>query len=402
MRADAAAVPETVEVPGAERERIRRGLRYCAGVFLGVRLGLGVLAVLGTALLPALDSVSVPGWPAPPDAPGVDNVFTSWERFDALWFLRVADAGYRLADGSGAFFPLYPLLIRGFSALLGGSPLAAALLVSNAAFLGALVVFYFLSASEWNERIARRSVLLLALFPTAFFFLAPYSEAPFLLFALLALWGARRGRWEIAGSAGALATATRSIGIVLVPALLAEAIHQWRERREDLAWPVLWSLAAGLGLLSYLAFWKVWTGDWLGPLHIQANNWQREFSLPWATLWAGTREAFRWIGQSPGGYHLLDWLVVVPALVAGGWVALRARPAYALYAWGSLLIPLSYIFAPRPFMSLPRFLLVAFPLIWAPAALAARRPGAQQALVTVFAAGLGILTVLFVNWYFIF
>lgn len=402
MRTDTEAPVFEQEATGPlERARILRGVRYCAGVFLGLRLGLGVLALLGSALLPSLDPVGVPGWPAPPDTPGWHNLVTSWERFDALWFLRIADSGYGLDDGSAAFFPLYPLLVRGLSPVLGGHPLAAALVVSNLAFFGSLVTLYFLTASEWNERVARRAVLLLAVFPTAYFFLAPYSESPYLFLALLAFWGARRGRWEVAGIAGGLAAGTRSIGIVIVPALLAEAIHQWREGRTKLARPVLWSLGAALGLVAYLAFWRVRAGDWLAPLHQQAN-WQREFSLPWVTTWDATREGFRWIGQYPGGYHLLDWLIVVPALVAGVWVALRARPGYAVYAWASLLVPLSYIFPPRPFMSLPRFLLVAFPLVWAPAVLAARRPVAGQVTALAFAAGLGIMTVLFVGWYFVF
>jgi hypothetical protein len=156
---------------------------------------------------------------------------------------------------------------------------------------------------------------------------------------------------------------------------------------------------AGIGL--YLLFWRLKAGDWLAPLHQQAN-WEREPAAPWVSVWLATREAFRWIGQYPGGYHLLDWLLVVPALAAGVWAAFRARPSYAVYAWASLLVPLSFIFPPRPFMSVPRFLLVIFPLVWATAAWAERRRGVHEALMGVFALGLGLMTVLFVNWYFVF
>ncbi len=404
MRAETApAVGVEVRADRArDRERIRRGVVYCLGVFAAVRVALTLVAALGTALLPHLDPVGVPGWPAPEPTAGVHNFVTAWERFDALWFLRIADGGYVDGDGSAAFFPLYPLLIRGLSPVLGGHPLAAALLISNAAFLGALITLYLLTAPEWGERVARRSVLYLAVFPTALFFLAPYSESPFLFLALLSFWAARRGRWEVAGVAGALAAATRSIGIVLAAALLVEGIHQWREGRPGSpARPAVWALMVGSGTGLYLAYWGVVSGDWLAPFHQQAG-WQREFELPWATLWAGTREAFRWIGQYPGGYHLLDWLLVIPALVAAGWVALRARPGYTVYTWGALLVPLSYVFADRPFMSLPRFLLVAFPLVWAAAVWAERRRGVHEALLGLSAMGLGVMLVLFANWYFVF
>ena len=59
---------------------------------------------------------------------------TAWERFDALWFLRIATDGYRLHDGSAAFFPGFPLAIRFLSPVLGGHPLAAGFLISNLAF----------------------------------------------------------------------------------------------------------------------------------------------------------------------------------------------------------------------------------------------------------------------------
>jgi hypothetical protein len=414
MRTDRAGATEAVvslPQPDAERGRIRRGLRYCVAVFLGVRVGLSVLALVAVALLPHSSAigeaagipapVDVPGWPAPPLAPGWHNLVTAWERFDALWFLRIATGGYVDGDGSAAFFPLYPMMIRIVSPVLGGHPLAAGLLVSNAAFLGALVVLYFLTTSEFEERIARRAVLYLAVFPTSFFFLAPYSESLFLLLVVVSLWAARRGKWPLAGVAGALAAATRNLGILLVLPLAVEGIRQFRERGRRLAPRLLWTGAVGVGALAYLGFWQGLAGDALAPLHQQAT-WQREGAFPLATAVSGTREAFKWIGVYPGGYHLLDWLLVVPAVAAAVWVTVRARLTFAVYTWASLLAPLSLVFAPRPFMSLPRFLLAVFPLFWAAAAWAERRTGVHEAVVAASAAGLGVMTVLFVNWYFVF
>ena len=414
MRTDEAGASRALEdSQEAEkgRERILRGLRYCLAVFLTVRVGLSVLAILAVALLPHPSAVGgaagipspvdVPGWPAPTLSAGWHNLVTVWERFDALWFLRIATAGYVDGDGSAAFFPLYPMLIRIVSPVLGGHPLAAGILISNAAFLGALAVLYFLTSSEFDERIARRTVLYVAIFPTAYFFLAPYSESLFLLLVVASLWAARRGKWPVAGAVGALAAATRNVGVLLILPLAVEGIRQHRERGGPLAPRLLWSGAVAAGTLAYLGFWQGFAGDALAPLHQQAT-WQRETTFPLATAVSGTREAFRWIGVYPGGYHLLDWLLVVPALAAAVWVTIRARPAFAVYAWASLLAPLSLVFAPRPFMSLPRFLLAMFPLFWAAAAWGGRRRGVHEAVVAVSGAGLGVMTVLFANWYFVF
>ena len=163
------------------RDLASRAIRFCLISFVGLRLATLLIGVIGVALFPSLAAVGVPGWRAGPPDPGWQNAFAAWERFDALWFLRIAEDGYRLDDGSAAFFPLYPLATRGVSFVLGGAPLAAATLVSNAAFLAALYVTYILTTSELSERTARTTVLLLSVFPVAHFFLMPYSESLFLL-----------------------------------------------------------------------------------------------------------------------------------------------------------------------------------------------------------------------------
>jgi Mannosyltransferase (PIG-V) len=404
MRTDEREAAATDRDRGEERRRLRRGFVYCLWVFLGLRVALSIVALAGVGLLPDIDNeVGPAGWPASPVTPGWHTLVTAWERFDGLWFLRIATEGYVDGDGSAAFFPLYPLLIRGVSPVVGGHPLAAAFLVSHLAAYGSMVLLYFLTASEWDERVARRTVLYLAVFPTSFFLLAPYSESLFLLLALLCLWGARRGRWAVAGLAGAAASATRNVGVLLAVPLAVEAVHQWLERRSvrRLLVSLAWSAVVVAGVGAYLLYWRDLSGDALAPLHQQAN-WQREGSFPLATVLGGTREAFRFVGEYPGGYHLVDWLIVVPALVAGLWVVVRSRALYGVYTWLSLLAPLSFIFPLRPFMSVPRFLLPVFPILWAGAVWGLRRRGIHEAVVAVSAGLLGLLTVLFVNWYYVF
>jgi hypothetical protein len=403
-RAEVAAGQAEAALPEADQERriLLDALRFCALAFLGLRLLTLVIGLVGVAAIPPIEPVGVPGWPAHPiPEPGWQTLFTAWERFDALWFLRIADAGYGLSDGSAAFFPLYPLSIRALSILAFGHPFGVSLLISNAAFFGALVMTYRLTAMELDERRARTTVVLLAFFPTSYFFLMPYSESLFLLLVLVAFWGARRGRWALAGAAGALAALTRSIGIILVPALAVEALHQRAERRGR-AWPGLLAAGAtGLGTLAYLGWWQLHAGDWLAPFSRQ-QNWQRELSWPWATLVEGTRIAFRYVGNTNGGYWLIDWLIVIPFLAVSVVAVARYRPSYGVYLWGGLLIPLALVFPDRPLMSMPRFVLTLFPAFWAGAELAERWHVPRWGLVGLGAAGLGLLALLTVNWYYIF
>lgn len=402
--------------PGIAPE-LRDGLWYCLKVFLAVRVALAAVALVGVALLPGFSGVSaevretlplvptpvdVPGWPAHPVTPGWHNLVTAWERQDALWFLRIADGGYAADDASAVFFPLYPMVVRAVSLPLGGHPLPAALLVSNAAFLGALMGLYVLTRNELSDRLARRTVLYAAMFPTAFFFLAPYSESLFLLLVVGSFWAARRARWEIAGILGAMAALTRNVGILMVIPLALEAVHQARAHPSNRS-PVrgvLWALAPAAGTSVYLLFWRLESGDWLAPLHRQAN-WQRELGNPLVTLWHGTRDAFRFVGLYPGGYHLLDWVIAVAVLIAAGYALVRFRPSYGAFAWALILVPLASEYAGRPLIAFTRYALPIFPVYWAFARWTEGHPIRHELLVGISALLLGLMTLLFVNWYYV-
>src|SRR5260370_33365577 len=79
-----------------------------------------------------------------------------WERFDTLWYLRIAKRGYDLPAGV-VFYPLYPWLIRSLSGLAG--PMTAALLISTVA-----AFFYFWGllrlGSEFPNAQSLRTVML--------------------------------------------------------------------------------------------------------------------------------------------------------------------------------------------------------------------------------------------------
>jgi Mannosyltransferase (PIG-V) len=367
--------------------------------------------VAGTGLLPPVArSTPVPGWPAIGESAGWHNVYTAWEQWDALWFLRIATSGYSANDASGAFFPLYPLAVRALSVFFGGNARIAAHLVSNAACLAALALLYLLTRTEVSEGAARRSVVYLAVFPTAFFLLAPYSESLFLFLVLLSFWGARRRRWWIAGLAGALAALTRAVGGLLVLALAVEAILQFREgsrekpthgsARSTLA-RLAWSLGPVGGTLLYLWFWGQASGDWLTPLRKQ-GLWGRELQNPLFTLGSATAEAFRGVGLFPQGLSLLDWLLAVPVLIAAVYAVWRFRPSYATYTAASILLPLaqvslSFAFAGRPLVAFGRYSLTIFPLYWAIARWTEGHRGRHEVVLAASATMLGVTGLLFVN-----
>lgn len=366
-------------------------VRYCLAVFAAALLVWMLLGVLGVGLVPAGKVVSVPGLRAAAPTPGWHNAFTAGYRADALWYLRIAAHGYRPSDGSAAFFPLYPILIRLLSQLPGVAPLGAATAIAWASYFFALLASFSLAEREFGRPIARSSVALMAAFPTAFFYFAPYTEGLFLALSVGCFANARRGRWWAAGLLGLLAGTTRAVGLLLALGLAVEAWLAWREGERRLWAPLAAVLGPPAGLLAYFGYWWLRFSDPLAPWHAQAN-WQRVSTPPWLTLWHGAWYAYRY-----RSYWLIDALVVAVVVVAVLAGLKRLRPSYSVYAVASLLLPLSDPFPDRPLMSMPRFVLVVFPAFWVMALGLRRLRLPTSALLGPFAAGFALLGLLFIN-----
>jgi hypothetical protein len=382
------------------RELWRGPVGYCLRVYLCVRVALFVLALVASGLFPDAGDDGLPQWPAPRPG-GWTTAITAWENADALRYLKIASLGYDVDDGSGAFFPLYPLLVRGVGVLLGDSWLLGAYVVSNVALVVGLVLLYRLTALELSDSMARKAVLYLCVFPTGFFLFAPYSESLFLALSVGALYAARTSRWGVAAACGLLAALTRSPGVLLALPLAVEAVLQARALGRP---AMLKRLAAGAGsctatvagLVLYLGYWQVRVGDWGLPIDLQKSGWGKQNAWPWETLWAGARTAVQFPGSNPGGYFFVDLAVVLLVMACGVWVALRARLTYALYTWAAVLFPLFLMWPGRPLLSLPRIYLVVFPVVWALARFA-ERWRAADAVLLVSAGSMAILATAFVT-----
>src|SRR5437660_1296490 len=81
-------------------------VRQVVALFLASRAALLLVTYVGyvLALAPKYSTRSV----------GVMGLLTSWQQWDAVWYVRIATQGYTTPDAT-AFFPLYPLLIAALS-----------------------------------------------------------------------------------------------------------------------------------------------------------------------------------------------------------------------------------------------------------------------------------------------
>ncbi len=283
-------------------------------------------------------------------------VFGVWQRFDTLWYLKIATHGYSLEDGSTAYFPLYPLLIRAGGKILLGNYLLATLIISNLAYIGLLFYLYRLTTLLLEEETARRTVVYLAIFPTSFFFLAGYTESLFLLFTLATFWYAHQKRWWLAGILGFLASLTRLQGVILILPLLYFYFERERQAR-----PALLTLfLIPLGSASFLLY-----QNFLGAslLDVYQSHLHAQFALPWDNIIATVQKIL-----SPEGTFInIVNLIMTFVFLAMTIVSFRALPlTYSLYMALTMFVLLLRRTTAQPLVSMSRYLLTLFPafIIW--------------------------------------
>ena len=325
-----------------------------------------------------------------------DFLFRSLSQWDARWFLQIAMHGYEEVPQAAAFFPVYPALVHGV-AWLTGSLLVAGVLVSLVSGAAGAWVLAEIARPLLGARGAHDVVLYLALYPVAFVFTSLYSEGLFLALAAGSFLAAMRGRPVLAGVLGGFATETRLIGLALLPAL---ALLLWRGRdpRSVARLAPLLLIPAAVGL--YALYLDQTIGDPWAFTSAQAD-WNRDTS-PLGPI-AGLKDAVLSAGR--GARNLLDmpaggpanaqrvglWNLSHLALLGVAlwltWVAWkRLGAAFGAYSAGTLAIVLSAPAEGFPLVSLPRFLLVDFPLFLALASLTLERPRWRDAVLVAFAA----------------
>ena len=328
--------------------------------------------------------------------PGSDFLFQALSQWDARWFLQISMHGYEEVPQAAAFFPVYPALVHAL-AWVTGSPLVAGVLISLAAGAVAAWALAEIARPLLGERGARDTVLYLALYPIGFVLTSLYSEGLFLALAAGAFLAAMRGRPLAAGVLGGLATGTRLIGLALLPAL-ALLLWRGREPRALARLTPLLLLPAAVGLYALYLDWAI--GDPWAFTSAQAD-WNREAS--WLGPVEGVRDAVLSAGR--GARDLLDvpaggpahaqrvglWnlshLALLVAAVWLTWVAWqRLGAAFGAYSAATLAIALSAPAEGFALVSLPRFLLVDFPLFLALASLTLDRPRARDGVLAAFAA----------------
>ncbi len=340
------------------------------------RIFLFVFAFLAVFLIPVfgnrfpyvdrvLSITHLPGW------------VWGFGNFDGVHYLRLAQDGYS-AQFSQAFFPLYPLLIRIFNFFPKGnldpnfytdpSYFYTGLILSSVFFIAGLYLLFKLWKLEQGNKIAWISILLLLTFPTAFYFGSIYSESLFLLLAVLTFWFVKKDKFILAGLAAALASATKVQGVLLGLFLAVELWEKYKGKfkgsGKKLLKDILGVIISPLGLLTYMFYLYRIYGNPIYFLTAQPAFGAERSSVPLVTL---PQVVYRYIKMllvlPPGDLSfwnaVLELLITLVLVIALIYAFKKIKFSYWIFITLSVLLPTMT----GTFSSMPRYALLAFPLI---------------------------------------
>ena len=351
--------------------------------------------------------------PHPPQFRVSDNSFLNLPaRWDAGWYLDIAVNGYRwhgvpYKQQNIAFFPAFPMAMRAAGALLGGwrpgirpverAPLVlyGGWLVALAAFWYALVYLYRWALVRAGPAVATATVTLLAAYPFAVFYSAPYTEGVYLLAAVAVFYHFEREEWWRAAGWGVLIGLVRPNGaLIAIPlAMLAvrQLFRQQPRRVLSAAWVAVGAPAAAL--CAHALFIRALTGRFFAWSDAQAA-WGRSYQL---TTWVGlemTRVAetgiLRYPAEAP--VTILNGLALMMTVLLL-WIVTRAIGlAYLMF----IVVNLVPAVLSGGLLSVGRFTSTLFPLFFSLALVIP--PRHLNACVLGFSVLQGLFAALFFTW----
>ena len=365
-----------------------------ARTIVGMWAAWSVSILLLASAAQRLPGAGLSPWAAVPDPPPL-------ARWDSGWYRSVAVDGYHYSgerESNVGFYPLYPLLVRGLSSLTHAPLLPTGIVLSLLCLGGALLLVGDLFVEWGGPGTGAAGAAVLLCYPTAFFLAAFYTESLFLLLAAASLWGARRGRWWVAGAASMAVGLTRFNGFLLVPAVAAYAVASLRAPGKPRLPPILAVTAAAAGAALYpLYLWRRF-GDPLLYVHNKMAGWSVRPQPFWALATSTLHEILAQIRQptDPARVVLEVGSAALFLLLTAALFVERRIPE-GLYAAATLLL----LFTSGTLSGIQRYVLVLFPCFFPLARVLRPRPALAFAYGVVGIGGGVVLLHRFVHWLFV-
>ncbi len=209
-----------------------------------------------------------------------------WLRWDAVHYMNIAAFGYKgvgLADT--VYFPLYPYLVGGIARITTLNVTVIGLIVSTLATLFALICLRKLVVSLFhNEALADLTTVAIAIYPTAFFLHAPFTDALFLACTIASILMMVKRQHILGGLLACAASVTRPEGLLLlIPMFIYMLRKNWGHWGIKVWREIMAILVTPLGFGAFY-LWRQTYSD-LGIFQSLASFSRVRFQIPFFTLW---------------------------------------------------------------------------------------------------------------------
>jgi hypothetical protein len=270
------------------------------------------------------------------------HVYLGW---DSFWYTRIAESGYQSLS-QFAFFPLYPLIIRAFYLVTHDIVLSAGL-PAYIFGIGFAPLFQVVAEQYMDRQSAIRCTLIAVFFPVVFVFTSiAYSESIFLFLSLLFWIEYKSMRVGRASLVWAIASLTRTFGILLGIPLVLELVKKRQVKSS------LYLAIPAFSILAWLYYGFVSTGNWLAFRQAQVSSWSQAdwFSTSVLPFFAGRFSTFQ----------PLSFFMIV---IVGFLVYLTFQEDWRLGVLSLVMYASIILFAGPPELSYLRYFSFVFP-IW--------------------------------------
>lgn len=284
-----------------------------------------------------------------------EGYWINWARWDGGHFMGIAENGY--LPEQTVFFPGYPILIK-LLMILGIPSLWGGLIISNVSLVLAMFFLFKIAELEFNEQIAKKTIIALLIFPTSFYLGVVYSESLFLLGAVGAFYFARTKKFLYAALFAGLAMSTRLVGIAVIAGVFTAYIHPFNlkklfDRR------IFFIFSSLLPLWIYIIYQNIIFGDTLGFLTGELL-WERSLTWPWITLYNffGNLNLSNFLeinSRHASGFELLFFCIGLTGLI---YTYKKLHKTFLVYYLIAFLLPLFS----GTLLAMPRYVLVLFPI----------------------------------------
>lgn len=321
-------------------------------------------------------------------------------QFDAQWYLKIANQGYiknpkdftfdkeNTFNTSFAFFPIYPLLIAAVNIPISDIEIAA-FIITNLLLVLIYFSLYVVISKLYTPNLAQKTIFLIFLFPFSIFFRSYFTEGLFLLGVVwFSYFLIKKHFLPTAILAGILAV-TRGVGIFLIPVLIFYMI----KAKLPLQKKIIYTTISLIPFFLWILYCHVTTGDPFYFVTVKSAWKENTFTTPFYNL----LKIFLFPQLPLHSFHFSKIDVTTVVVVLALLIKMRKKIKPELW-WIAFVLWLGPLLT-KDLMSYTRYEIVSFPIFLY---LAQILTGYKYWLVLFgFGVGLLLVSILFVNWYWI-